>query len=217
MKLHPLIYAIIACALFSFIGDDPIADRIQAALEAHFKKYPQEKIYVLTDKPAYSIGQTIWYKIYATVYGNPATLSKIVYVQLVDPSGKIIIQNKLALTGGNAHGDMQLPESLPSNTYQIRCFTQWMLNFDEALVFHKPIYIENLSDTLDNQPPALAVGKTYHVQFFPEGGDLVDNITCNVAFKATAQNGLTVEVRGEIKDNHAALIGSFKTFHDGMG
>src|ERR1022692_104935 len=217
MKPHPLLYAIIICALFAFIGDDPIADRIQEALEAHYKKYPQEKIYLLTDKPAYSIGQTIWYKIYATVYGNPATLSKIVYVYLVESRGKIIIQNKLALTGGNAHGDMQLPEGLPSNTYQLRCFTQWMLNFDESLVFHKPIYIKNLSDTLNNQPPELPIAKTYQVQFFPEGGDLVDNITCNVAFKATDQNGLPVEVHGEIKDNNDALIDSFKTFHDGMG
>src|SRR5262249_17310880 len=59
--------------------------------------------------------------------------------------------------------------------------------------------------------------KKYSVQFFPEGGDLIDDITDNIAFKSTDQNGIPVKVYGEIKNNSGDLIDSFTTFHDGMG
>ncbi|HLY71353.1 MAG TPA: hypothetical protein VKR53_16580, partial [Puia sp.] len=207
--------------LISFLLALIISHRIDAqitqALETQYKRYPQEKIYVQTDKEVYSTGQTIWYKIYATVYGTPATLSKIVHVQLIDSNGKIIIQNKLPLVNGNAHGDIQVPENLATSNYQLRCFTAWMLNFDEAGVFHKIIYVKNLSDTIRYQPEIKSVHKIYEVQFFPEGGDMIDNLTANVAFKATDQFGLPVEVHGEIKDDEQTLVDSFKTFHDGMG
>ncbi|HLY69911.1 MAG TPA: hypothetical protein VKR53_09285 [Puia sp.] len=190
--------------------------QVSEALETHFKRYPQEKVYVQTDKQVYSTSQTIWYKVYATVYGTPATLSKIVHVQLIDSSGKVILQDKLPLVRGNAHGDFLLPENLATNNYQLRCFTAWMLNFDESGVFHKNVYIKNLSDTVRDQPEKRYIRKTYQVHFFPEGGDLVDNITATVAFQATDQYGSPAQVYGEITDDHQTLD-SFNTFHDGMG
>ncbi|HSZ87467.1 MAG TPA: hypothetical protein VK787_15650 [Puia sp.] len=201
----------------ALINSHLLSAQITQALETHYKKYPQEKVYVQTDKQVYSTGQTIWYKIYATAYGTPATLSKIVHLQLIDSNGKIIIQNKLPLVNGNAHGDIELPENVATNNYQLRCFTEWMLNFDESGIFHKTIYVKNLSDTTRNQPEKKLVRKKYDVQFFPEGGDLIDNITTNVAFKATDQYGFPVQVYGEIKDDEQTLVDSFKTFHDGMG
>jgi hypothetical protein len=188
-----------------------------SALTAYYKKYPQEKIYVQTDKTVYTIGQTIWYKIYATVYGGSETLSKIVYIQLVDSKGKIISQNKLPLIKGKAYGDIQLPDSLRSDSYQLRSFTAWMLNFDDSAVFRKDLYIKNIPDTINNQSNNKLPIREYHVQFFPEGGDLIDGITGNVAFKATDQTGLPFEIQGEIKDENQSLINSFSTLHDGMG
>jgi hypothetical protein len=193
------------------------AQPIMQALATHYKKYPQEKVYVHTDKQIYVSGQTIWYKIYATVYGSPGTLSKIVHVQLIDPDGKVMLYNKLLLSNGRAHGDLQIPEGLRSNFYQIRCFTAWMLNFGESGLFHKTVYIKNLSDTFHSQAEIIPVQKNYTVQFFPEGGDLIDKITATVAFKATDQYGLPVAVHGEIRDELQTLVDSFRTTHEGMG
>jgi hypothetical protein len=205
--------------LFSFIpsvsrGPGPLS--VESALKTYYKKYPLEKIYVQTDKQVYSIGQTIWYKVYSTVYGSPATLSKIVYVQLVNRSGKIIAQSKLPLVEGKTNGDIQIPDTLQSNIYQLRCFTSWMLNFDESSLFHKDVYIKNIidsSEAVSTKPEP----ERYSVQFFPEGGDLIDQITDNIAFKATDQNGMPASVHGEIKNNSGDLVDSFTTFHDGMG
>src|SRR5580704_1087360 len=174
---------ILIAVLASISVSHPLdAQHIVSALETHYKKYPQEKVYVQTDKQIYVSGQTIWYKIYATAYGGPGTLSKIVHVQLIDPDGKVMVYCKLPLSKGNAYGDLLLPEDLRSNYYQIRCFTAWMLNFDESGVFHKTVYIKNLTDTFHLQPEIISAQKKYIVQFFPEGGELIDKITSSVAF-----------------------------------
>jgi hypothetical protein len=217
MKFRDLKIISIAVAWSLIASQHLDAQQILTALQTHFKKYPQEKVYVQTDKEVYSTGQTIWYKIYATAYGTDATLSRIVHIQLIDTNGKIILQNKLLLVNGNAHGDILLPDSLRNNFYQLRCFTAWMLNFDESFVFHKTIYVKNLSETTRDQAVREIVRERYAVQFFPEGGDLIDGIGANVAFKSTNQFGLPVDVYGEIRDDAQHLVDSFRTFHDGMG
>ena len=69
MKLRHLINILIAFAWILFISNHLVAQQIVSALQTHYKKNPQEKIYVQTDKQVYSTGQTMWYKIYAIVYG----------------------------------------------------------------------------------------------------------------------------------------------------
>jgi len=214
MKLRNFFIAALAVVTTS---SSLIAQQISSALETHYKKYPQEKIYIQTDKQVYSTGQTIWYKVYATAYGTPATLSKIVHVQLINSNGRIILHEKLPLVNGTANGNIEVPANLPTDYYQLRSFTAWMLNFDERGLFHKIIYFKNLTDTIRHQGGSKPGEKTYYFQFFPEGGDLVNNITANIAFKATDQNGLPAEAYGEIFDETNTLIDSIKTYHDGMG
>lgn len=55
------------------------------------------------------------------------------------------------------------------------------------------------------------------VQFFPEGGSMVNNIRAKIAFKATGTDGLGVDIKGVIKDNEGAEIAKFTTAHAGMG
>ena len=55
------------------------------------------------------------------------------------------------------------------------------------------------------------------VQFFPEGGDLIEGIAGKVAFKAIGPNGLGVDVKGVITDNTGATVANFASQHLGMG
>ncbi|TKC06156.1 carboxypeptidase-like regulatory domain-containing protein [Pedobacter frigoris] len=55
------------------------------------------------------------------------------------------------------------------------------------------------------------------VQFFPEGGELVNGVRSKVGFKATGTNGLGVPVKGIILDEKNAQISEFETEHAGMG
>ncbi len=55
------------------------------------------------------------------------------------------------------------------------------------------------------------------VQFFPEGGSLVENLPSRIAFKAVNTNGLGEEVSGKIIDNDGVEVLKFATNYLGMG
>ena len=56
----------------------------------------------------------------------------------------------------------------------------------------------------------------FDVQFFPEGGALLSGNWQQVAFKAIGENGMGLDVTGELYQD-SVLIGDFRTEHDGMG
>jgi len=55
------------------------------------------------------------------------------------------------------------------------------------------------------------------IQFFPEGGQLLEGIPTKVAFKAIKSNGLGTEVKGTVTDNSGTTVGEFTSQHLGMG
>lgn len=55
------------------------------------------------------------------------------------------------------------------------------------------------------------------IQFFPEGGELIENIEGKVAFKAIQEKGLGIGVKGEITDNTGKVISKLEARHAGMG
>ena len=57
----------------------------------------------------------------------------------------------------------------------------------------------------------------FDCQFFPEGGELLNNGIRNVAFKAVGQDGYSVEVEGTVLNEKGDSIVSFKSQHKGMG
>jgi hypothetical protein len=100
-----------------------------------------EKTYIQTDKPYYYPGDTIWLKAYLK-YSNlnyQDSLSKVLYVDLVDPKNKIIANRILKITEGQAWGDFVLALEMPAGDYYLRSYTSWGRNFDQF--FTRPIPI----------------------------------------------------------------------------
>ena len=55
------------------------------------------------------------------------------------------------------------------------------------------------------------------IQFFPEGGEFIENVRSKVAFKAIGEKGLGIGVTGEIVDNTGKVAATLETQHLGMG
>jgi len=55
------------------------------------------------------------------------------------------------------------------------------------------------------------------VQFFPEGGQLLNGVRAKVAFKAIGINGLGIPVKGVVVDNEHKVVAEFNSRHAGMG
>lgn len=65
--------------------------------------------------------------------------------------------------------------------------------------------------------PLKATSNAVDVQFFPEGGNLIEGLPNKVAIKAVNASGLGEDVSGVIVDNEGTEVNRFETIHLGMG
>lgn len=65
-------------------------------------------------------------------------------------------------------------------------------------------------------PVEYSVEKT-DLAFYPEGGWLIADKPCRVAFKATDEYGKGVSVSGVVRDDFGKILAEFSTVHNGMG
>lgn len=109
---------------------------------------PLEKVYIHTDKPYYSVGDTIWLKAYVTVDLHvPTSLSKIVYVELFNGQDSLMETLRLPLKNGVGQGRITLSQTgYKQGNYRMRAYTMWMLNFEAAYLFNKSISIGSPDD-----------------------------------------------------------------------
>jgi hypothetical protein len=194
-------------------------DKVTAALDAFGKRFPQEKVYLHLDKDYYASGETVWFKAYIMVQGLPSLGASNLYVELLDKSGAVITKKRVMAAGAGAAGSIELPENQKPGQYQIRAYTAWMLNFDPAFLYYRNIEVFDARQRA--VPPGTGKDTVqphdFAVQFFPEGGDLMENLPVQVAFKAVDQNGYPIAVTGNILNNKGKTVATVQTLHDGMG
>lgn len=220
MIFNRVVRAIIAVLLVSSVsflafGQQPSKDQIIKSLQTFDKQFPQEKVYLQTDRDYYVAGETVWFSAYIRYQEKPTTLSKLLHVVLEDKDGKRLVQVIVPIVTGHAGGHILLPSTLSSGNFRIVAFSSWMLNFDPAFLFHKDIVVWN--DTTELISIHTTEDKDYEVNFFPEGGNLVAGLQSTVAFKAETQNGLPLVISGQIVDASNNIVATMHTVHDGMG
>ncbi|MFT3981604.1 MAG: hypothetical protein QM687_14110 [Ferruginibacter sp.] len=174
-------------------------------------KYPQEKIYIHTDKTYYNPGETVWFKAYVKSDNFSTAISTNLYAELIDEKNNVLSKKIMPIILSGAGSQFELPDSVKKSKLYIRAYTRWMLNFDSTLIYTKAI---NINQPNLKKAPAAPV---YTLNFFPEGGDLVAGIESKVAFKTNDAEGLPFDIKGDIIGEDGAKITSFKTTHDGMG
>jgi hypothetical protein len=142
-------------------------------------------------------------------------LSKVVYVDVLDNNQVSLLQAKVSLKNGIGSGSLYIPVSINNGNYKFRAYTSWMKNFNPEFYFEKQITLINPLRSPENTAKDNA--PTYDVQFFPEGGNLVNGIDSRVAFKAVGQDGKGVEVTGAVIDQRNDTITRFRSLKFGMG
>ncbi len=189
----------------------------------HFNAiYPQEKVYLHFDNTAYFSGETIWFSanVVDVTTGDTAR-SKVLYVELLSPTGVVLQQQKLRVVDGRCHGAFPLVDAsvkeanamrgvlgYPSGYYEVRAYTRSMLNFDAYGCFSRvfPVYETPEKEGDYNNPmmkqylrkeeirPETKRTKRLDVIFFPEGGHLVIGMENRIAFKAIDEEGKGVNI-----------------------
>jgi hypothetical protein len=173
---------------------------------------PGEKIHIHFDKEIYLPGETIWFKAYLFEENMPTQNSTNFYVALFNQSGQAIERKLCPIINASTSGFFTIPDTITSSQLLCRAYTKWMLNFDSSFLFTKTLKLYN-----DKQQGIKEVAST-SLQFFGEGGDIIENEYNTIAFKASYNNGLPFNFSGIIKkEGSDDTIATIQPQHDGMG
>jgi hypothetical protein len=172
------------------------------------------KFFAHTDKLQYAAGEVVWFKIYQLRRDSMAVRhdTAVVYCQLVDRTGRVVVQAVQKLVRGAASGSWMLPFNLSTGAYDLRVYTQDQNSngpvFEKTLTIVSPV----------QEREAVAAGrKSYFMSFFPEGGDWIAGIETVIGFKITDEKGRAADMQGTIVRNGRDTIGAFSTHKFGLG
>jgi hypothetical protein len=193
----------------------PQAQQPQEILRSLSTQRPIEKVYVHCDRNEYLAGQTIWFKAYLYADFVPADRSTSLYVELLNSSSDIISRQVFPVFSGFSRGQLILPDTIGEGNYMLRAYTSLMLNYDPEFLYKKQILVFNKNKKAGPVPPAKPV--EVKISFFPEGGNFIAGLSNSIAFKATDEKGLPIDVKGVIKKENEETVTEFSSLHDGMG
>lgn len=112
------------------------------SLNGQSKDY-QEEVHISLNTSNILVGETLYFS--AFVYSNSSksisNLSSILYVELIDESGRPIYQTKVGLRKGRGSGSIYLNSTWISGTYRLVAYTRWMKNYGSF--FEQKILIFN--------------------------------------------------------------------------
>lgn len=139
MKKKLNLFFILLCLnSFNLLAQQPKElDRVVSNLQEYMGARPQEKIHIHFDKPFYSVGDTVWFKVYLVnaLSNQLSSISKVVHLDINSPNG----QSKhlvLPINAGMAAAQLVLTDSLyTAGDYPLRAYTQWMRNAGEDYFF----------------------------------------------------------------------------------
>ncbi len=246
MKWFRLMFLSVAVCFMGIVwaGNDALM-RFAGNIHQFNELFPQEKVYLQFDNTAYFQGDDIWFKAFVVKSsGFSKTESAVLYVDLLSPDGILLQQQKLKIVGGQADGRIQLlyysteqarelrgMRPYPSGYYEVRAYTQYMLNFDRNIIFSRvlPVYRTPATEG-DYSNPVIAMDSSVYsknrpeqeklrrvnVTFYPEGGHMVHGLPCRVAFKATDGNGTGIKGKLVVKPQSGSKIVA-ESGHEGMG
>lgn len=212
----------LCCLAFFFCSVNSNAqhnDSLLAKVITNIRSYhvlnPYERTFTTTDKQFYQPSETVWFKTLLTLNEQPSKLSHVIYTDVTNAKGKLLMKHMWRAEHGTANGSFYLPDSLTTGMYRLRSYSLWMLN-EPGSIHEVYFFILGKND----QAKSFVVSNSETVvQVFPEGGTLVAGLPNRVAFSAYCKDGLPVTELSsvELVDAAGAKIAMLPFFYRGIG
>ena len=205
-------------------------------------RFPRETVYLHTDNASYIQGDTLWYKAYvvrASTLRPDSTLSRTLYVELLNDAGALLERSTLRLDSiGQAHGNFALTPPLQNGFYEIRAYTRAMTNWGDGYfsrvfpLFELPkkalpgdftqLDIQRPESEVDfklphERPYDFGSKNDRRLEFFPEGGRLASGTRAHIAYRLTDGHGMPVEDSIAVYSAQGDLLCTSAPECEGMG
>ncbi len=220
MLKHLLLFFLFTALFFYTILETAVAQNQQGSFVRTFvelhEDLPRERIYVNTDRQWYYYNDIIWFSAFVNSGSllNRSSLSNVLYVDLVDPDGRLADRAVVRVENNRASGTLNFDGARnKGGTYKIQAYTLWSNNFDDVYTHHRTIQVL----TEDAISASSASQTDIDIQFLPESGYLIDGIESVVGVKALDSDGRSTNIQGSIVDSNGNTITTFFTEHEGMG
>ena len=133
----------LAVMLSALLLQAQVADSIAARMALQRYTFPQEKVHVMTDKPRYMAGDTIWLRAWVVdaATHQPVNASQFVYIELQNPLDTVVTRIKLRQRNGVFSGHVPLQADMAEGAYQLTAYTMFMQSLGEAYFFKRRIEV----------------------------------------------------------------------------
>ncbi len=197
-----------------FVSLSVIGQSIDSLFNDYHSSHYVEKIYVAMDKPYYVVEDEIWAKAYM-VYGRSHVLidiEPIIYADWIDPDGNTIDTYQLKIKDGVAPFSIKTTLEDKVGVYTLRVYSPYQLNFDTDYIFQKEVRLLNSAEFMKSR----VKDEDLSIQFFPEGGYLVDGLKSKLAFKVWGVDDED-QFKGVIKNGKGEFVSNFKIWKNTIG
>ncbi len=214
------------CLLLSFkISHSQELDSSSTKIVEDFDKLSAyrdfDNIYIQTNKDIYETEEDLWFKAYIldAHFFLPTLRSKVLFVQLIhDDTKEVVWEEKYEIENGFVHGHAYVPSDIELGNYSLKAYSShsFYKDFDAYYAFRTLKIIDNIDILVSKELPSEDKKVIHNFQLFPEGGYLISGVENTLAFKASDNNEIPVEISGTLFKNNQPIL-SFKSTHAGMG
>ncbi len=104
--------------------------QLSRKLTLYEDKYPEESVYLQTDRSTFAPGDIVWFSAYITQeLGNrPALASRDLFVSLIDKDSLEVVHILFPVSNYKSSGSFDIPEQVTPGHYLLVAYTSWMKN-----------------------------------------------------------------------------------------
>lgn len=217
---------------FSIYYKTELEKLIVSKLEDYSTKQYPEKIYVHTDKPYYSLDESIWFTGYMVngIDHLKSNKSRVMHVDLINENDTILDSKQIYITKITGAGDFKISKNWKPGKYLLRAYTNEMRNGNSDDFFQKEITIlaDTSNETITKEKSATTNKKittsedSYkiprpEINFYPEGGYLIEGLNNRIAIKVTDPIFKNRQIDFKIVDSQENEVFTFNTIKFGLG
>lgn len=183
---------------------------------------PQESIYVHQNTTFLLSGENFYYSIYCLNNETKklSELSKVAYIELVSEGLETIFKHKINLDKGKGQGDFFVPASVPSGSYKLIAYTQWMRNGSLSNFYQNDLFIINpfqsdQSSILGSDDTAAASNYNKELATAPQYDQMIDIVLNAENFKARDQVKINLKVPNALFGAYSISVRKTNDITDG--
>lgn len=187
-----------------FAQNDGPTRKISQQVTDYFNVFPNEKVFLTTDKQSYKPGETIWFNAMVTDIKTQllSTESQDFIVKLYNKDGGQVAFQLLQLANGSTSGDLEIPDDLSRDQYFLVAHTLSQINPEEvfcATINIDPTYSDQWVVSAIARDSISVSGQKNELSILIR--NLAGAFVKNTSLRYQLMNGAEIIGKGKLKTN----------------